>query len=47
MADEAFKEMDLNADGKVSKDEFVSAIMGHEKISSKLALRIIDVFIAE
>ncbi|XP_059098163.1 neuronal calcium sensor 2-like isoform X2 [Tigriopus californicus] len=47
MASMAFKEMDTNSDGKVTREEFVKAIMGQEKFSSKLALKIVDVFITE
>ena len=36
--------MDKNEDGKVSEEEFVRAIMGHEKMASKLALKIVQVF---
>ena len=36
--------MDKNEDGKVSEAEFVRAIMGHEKMASKLALKIVQVF---
>ena len=43
----AFKEMDANDDGKITQEEFVAACMGQEKISSMLALRIIDVFVAD
>lgn len=47
IAEEAFKEMDINADGKVSEEEFVNAIMNQQKFSKMLALNIIDVFISE
>lgn len=47
LADEAFKEMDVNSDGKISQEEFVAACMKQERISSMLALKIIDVFVAE
>ena len=36
--------MDKDEDGKVSEEEFVRAIMGHEKMASKLALKIVQVF---
>ena len=39
--------MDVNSDGRVSLEEFVGACMQQEKISSMLALRIIDVFVAD
>ncbi len=47
LANLAFKEMDVDSDGKITKEEFVSACMGQERISSMLALRIIDVFVSE
>jgi len=47
LAELAFKEMDADFDGKITEQEFVSACMGQEKISSMLALRIIDVFVAD
>ena len=43
----AFKEMDTNEDGKVTQEEFVAACMAQERVSSMLALRIVDVFVAE
>ena len=50
-AKQAFKEMDQDMDGKVTKDEFIKACMsqkiGSENLSAKLALGIIDVFVAE
>ena len=45
LAMEAFKEMDTNTDGKVTEEEFVRACLGHETISTMLALKIVDVFI--
>ena len=39
----AFSEMDKNNDGKVSEDEFVSAILAKEKIATMLALKIVDI----
>ena len=44
MADNAFREMDANGDGQVSEEEFIRAVMGHEKVASKLALKIVEVF---
>ena len=47
----AFKEMDVDSDGKVTEKEFITACLsqniGSENVSSKLALGIIDVFVAE
>jgi len=45
LADMAFKEMDVDGDSKISKDEFVRACQGNEKISSMLALKIVDLFV--
>ena len=47
LANTAFEEMDANADGKVTKEEFMEACRTHEKISNMLALKIVDIFIAE
>ena len=38
--------MDANADGKVTKEEFMDAVKTHEKISNMLALKIVDIFVA-
>lgn len=40
----AFMEMDVNHDGYVSMDEFITACLAHEKISTMLTLKIIDIF---
>ena len=40
----AFQEMDINHDGWVTEEEFISACFGHKQISTMLALKIIDVF---
>ena len=47
LARTAFEEMDKDADGKVSQEEFVSACLGQEEISRLLALKIIDIFAEE
>ena len=47
LANTAFEEMDANADGKVTQEEFMNACRTHEKISNMLALKIVDIFIAE
>ena len=44
LTENAFKEMDANKDGRVSEEEFVRAIMSHEKVASLLALKIVQVF---
>ena len=47
----AFKEMDQDNDGKVTKEEFVNACLtqnlGTGNLSAKLALGIVDVFVTE
>jgi Ca2+-binding EF-hand superfamily protein len=40
----AFEEMDANKDGRVTREEFVSAVMDHKKFSQYLALKIFDMF---
>ena len=47
MASKAFDEMDQDRDGKVSKEEFISACLAQVSgnISAKLALGIVDVFV--
>ena len=40
----AFQEMDINHDGWVTEEEFISACFSHKQISTMLALKIIDVF---
>ena len=47
MADDAFTEMDVDKDGKVTKEEFIQACLSHEKISSMMALKITDIFIPD
>ena len=47
LANSAFEEMDANADGQVTKEEFMEACRTHDKISNMLALKIVDIFIAE
>ena len=44
LSESAFKEMDTNADGKVSVDEFIRACLGHEKVSAMLTRKIVEVF---
>ena len=40
----AFEEMDANKDGRVTREEFVDAVMNHKKFSQYLALKIFDMF---
>ena len=41
---QAFKEMDTNKDGQVTKEEFVAAVLDHKKFSQYLALKIFNIF---
>ena len=45
VAEKAFREMDKDKNGEVTRDEFTEAILNKEKISTFLALEIIDIFI--
>ena len=45
LAEAAFKEMDVDGDSKVTKEEFIRACTANEKISSLLALKIVDIFV--
>lgn len=47
IAENAFTEMDDNADGKVTQQEFTSACLGHEEFSKMLALKVIDIFVED
>lgn len=47
LATQAFEEMDANSDGRVTEEEFIAACFSHEKISTMLALKIVDVFVTE
>merc|ERR1712038_1163740 len=47
IAKSAFAEMDKDADGKITKEEFISACLGQEQFSKMLALKIIDIFVDE
>jgi len=47
IAKTAFAEMDKNKDGKITKEEFVTACLGQEEISKMLALKIVDIFVEE
>ena len=40
----AFQEMDANKDDKVTREEFVAAVVNHKKFSQYLALKIYDMF---
>jgi len=41
----AFSEMDKDADGKITQEEFIAACLGQEQFSKMLALKIIDIFV--
>merc|ERR1712126_39236 len=47
IATSAFAEMDKDADGKITKEEFISACLGQEQFSKMLALKIIDIFVED
>ena len=47
LANLAFKEMDINGNGRVSQEEFVRACLSQESISKMLALKVIDVFVGK
>merc|ERR1712038_1391141 len=47
IATSAFAEMDKDADGKITQEEFISACLGQEQFSKMLALKIIDIFVDE
>ena len=40
-----FKEMDTNNDGEISEEEFIQACLSQKKMSKKLTLKIIDIFL--
>jgi len=43
----AFAEMDLNADQKITPDEFVDACMVEDRFCKMLALKVIDIFVGD
>jgi len=47
IAKNAFKEMDADGDGKVSLAEFNTACLSQEKLSSMLAIKVIDIFVED
>ena len=47
IAKSAFAEMDVNNDGVVTLDEFVSACMGESELCQLLALKAIEIFADE
>merc|ERR1712168_1514563 len=44
IATSAFAEMDKDADGKITKEEFISACLGQEQFSKMLALKVAEMF---
>lgn len=44
IAENAFAEMDVNHDGKVTEDEFVEAVLKHEKFAKMLVLKVVQIF---
>ena len=47
LASMAFGEMDSNLDGNITKEEFITACLNQETISTMLTLKIIQVFIPD
>ena len=47
IASMAFEEMDADSDGNVTREEFVTACMNHETISTMLARKITNIFIPD
>jgi len=45
LVEKAFIEMDINADGKVTSEEFIKACLSQKKFSTMLTLKLIKVFI--
>jgi len=43
----AFDEMDVDQDGKIDQDEFVSACLTRRKASTSITLKIVSIFVAE
>jgi len=43
----AFAEMDKDVDGKISKDEFITACLNQEEFSRILALKCVDIFVQD
>ena len=43
LTEDAFREMDKNSDGRVSEEEFLRAVMAHEKVATLLALKVVQV----
>ena len=46
LAGAAFAEMDLNADGEITEEEFVKACLAQKKFSTIVTLKIIDLFLS-
>ena len=40
----AFSEMDGDGDAKISRDEFVAAVLDDNKFSQSLAMKVLDIF---
>ncbi|XP_040578091.1 neurocalcin-delta A isoform X2 [Lepeophtheirus salmonis] len=47
LAKNIFEEMDTDLDGRVSQEEFITAVLAQEKFSTYLTLKIIDIFVTE
>merc|ERR1711910_138447 len=47
IAKSAFAEMDKDEDGKITTEEFVTAVLSHEEFSKMLAIKVIDIFVED
>ena len=45
LTENIFAEMDTNNDGEISEEEFIQACLSQKKMSKKLTLKIIDIFL--
>ena len=45
LVEKAFIEMDINDDGKVTKEEFVGACLANKRFSRMLTLKLINIFV--
>ena len=47
IAQEAFREMDVNEDSRISLDEFVNACLSNKKCSSALTMKVVNLFLSK
>ena len=45
ITNQVFREMDTDNDGEISEEEFIQACLSQKKMSKKLTLKIIDIFL--